>query len=296
MRVLVVGCGYVGMALGEVLVRQGLEVFGIRRSLEGTDVFEQLGIRCLAADVTSPETLARLPRSWDWVINTVSAGFQQFYRSVYVEGMRNLIEWLRFAPPQRFVYTSSTGVYGQTDGSSVTEESATEVATDTGRALVDAEQVLLQGAKDGQLPAVVLRVAGIYGPGRGYWLGQFLSGQAVIEGEGQRVLNMIHRDDVVGSIVAALARGRPGQIYNAVDNKPVTQLELFRWLSRTVGREMPPSVAATKRTDSKRTWTSKRVLNHKLRAELDYQFRYPTFREGIAAELQLQHRNLPERK
>src|SRR5437763_1737996 len=84
-------------------------------------------------------------------------------------------------------------------------------------------------------------IAGIYGPERGHLFKQYLQGEAVIEGKGQRVLNMIHRDDVIGAIVVALKSGRRGEIYNAVDDEPVTQMEFYQWLSTRLLRSLPPS-------------------------------------------------------
>ena len=78
---------------------------------------------------------------------------------------------------------------------------------------------------------MILRVAGIYGPDRGHWFKQFLKNEARIEGDGSRFLNMIHRDDVIGCIIAALKSGRPGEIYNAVDDEPVSQMNFFQWLA-----------------------------------------------------------------
>ncbi len=95
-----------------------------------------------------------------------------------------------------------------------------------------------------KFPAVILRVAGIYGPGRGYLLKQFLRGEARIEGDGSRFLNMIHRDDLIGVILAALERGAPGGIYNAADNEPVSQRQFFEWLAAELKRPLPPAVAA----------------------------------------------------
>ena len=118
---------------------------------------------------------------------------------------------------------------GQSDGSLVTETSPAQPATETGRVLVQTESVLLESARQRGLPAVVLRVAGIYGPDRGYWFKQYLNGTAVIEGKGERVLNMIHRDDVAGAVMAALQHGQPGEVYNAVDDEPVTQLGFFQF-------------------------------------------------------------------
>src|SRR5437870_10937123 len=211
MRVLIVGCGYVGLPLGTELVRQGHEVFGMRRSASSDAYLAAAGIKPLTGDITRPEALAKLPAIYDWVVNCVSSahGGVDDYLAVYLHGTRNLIEWLSPAPPQKFVYTSSTGVYGQTDGSWVEETSPTEPAADTAKVLVQTEKLLRESAP--KFPAVVLRVAGIYGPDRGYWLQQYLKNEAKLEGKGERILNMIHRDDLVGVNVAALKRGRPGE-------------------------------------------------------------------------------------
>ena len=285
MRVLIVGCGYVGLALGAELVRQGHAVFGLRRSPHAAAEMEAAGLRPLIADIAQPGQLAGLPADYDWVVNTVSAagGGVEEYRAAYLEGARCLIEWLSPRPPRKFVYTSSTGVYGQTDGSLVDEFSLTDPAAATARILVAAEGVFLTAAREQSFPAVVLRLAGIYGPGRGYWLRQFLHGEARIEGDGSRILNMIHRDDVVGAILAALRRGRPGECYNGVDNEPVSQLALFKWLVARHGGALPPAVPVNPASERKRGLTNKRVTNRKLRSELGYEFKYPTFREGLLA-------------
>jgi nucleoside-diphosphate-sugar epimerase len=284
-RILVVGCGYVGSRLAVKLAGDGHEVFGLSRSPTHEARLEAAGARLLLADITRPETLVPLPSNFDWVINCVSSasGGPAEYRRVYLEGTANLLEWLRMTPPARFLYTSSTGVYAQDDGSLVDESSPTDPDTETGRMLVATEQLLLKAAQRG-FPAIVLRLAGIYGPGRGYWLRQFLSGQAVMNGKGERYLNMIHVDDVVGAIVATTVKASSGSVYNVVDNEPVQQITLFEWLSKTLGREVPPYGEAGGAARG-RGATNKRVSNRKLTTELHYEFKYPTFREGYAAEL-----------
>ena len=209
MRVLIVGCGYVGLPLGVELVRQGHEVFGLRRSVAAEAELKRVGITPLLADITQPESLKNLPRDFDWVVNCTASGGADNYRSIYLEGNRNLIAWLGQSPPQKFIYTSSTSVYAQNDGSLVTEASPTEPDAATSKILVETEKFLL--ANDGSrgrsphqdFPAIVLRVAGIYGPARGHSFKQFLRGEARIEGDGARWLNMIHRDDLIGCIIAA---------------------------------------------------------------------------------------------
>jgi len=287
-RTLIIGCGYVGTALGAELARQGHEVFGVRRANENADELQNAGIKPLIADVTKPAELAALPGPFDWVVNCVSStrGGVEEYRAVYLEGTRNLIEWLAAAPPKKFVYTSSTSVYGQTDGSAVKESSPTEPASETSRVLVETEKLLLDAAQQKKIPAVILRVAGIYGPERGHLFLQYLKNEAKIAGKGERIINMIHRDDLVGVIIAALKNGRPGEIYNAVDDEPVAQIHFFRWLSETLGKWMPPFATEEENAERKRGLTNKKVQNRRLKMELGYQFKYPNFRKGYTAEIQ----------
>ena len=290
MRVLIIGSGYVGLPLGAELVRQGHEVFGLRRNRAADGELTTAGIKPLFADISKAGELAPLPREYDWAVNCVASGggTVEEYRRVYLEGMKNLLEWLaparrRDAGAPRFVYTSSTSVYGQNDGSMVDEKSATEPAAETACVLLEAEQALLTGARERNFPAMILRVAGIYGPERGQSFKQFLKGEARLDDGGGRILNMIHRDDVIGCIIAALEHGRAGEIYNAVDDEPVSQVDFFSWLAAATSRPMPP--AAENPAVRKRGATNKRVSNRKLKALLGYPFKYPTFREGYAAEL-----------
>ena len=284
MRCLIVGCGYVGLPLGTELVRLGHEVFGLRRS--AAPELNAAGIRPLLADITRPETLAALPREFDWVVHCVAAGGDaDNYRRVYRQGTREVLRWLAPSPPKKFVYTSSTSVYGQTDGSQVKESSPAEPLAETARVLVETEKILLDAFQQQRFPAVILRVAGIYGPDRGHWFKRFLRNEARMEGDGARFLNMIHRDDVVGCILAALKNGRAGEIYNAVDDEPVSQANFFLWLAATVGKYPPASAPQNPDEDRKRGVTNKRVLNRRLKMELGCQFKYPNFRQGYSAEI-----------
>lgn len=290
MRALIIGIGYVGFSLGRELVRQGHEVCGLRRRSPGTrDELEAAGIKALFADITHPEELVRLPRDFDWVVNCVASkgGGVQDYQRVYLQGMRNIIDWL--APVSRpntgaptVLYTSSTSVYGQNDGSVVNESSPTEPVADTSRVLLETEKALLDAGRERNFPAIILRVAGIYGPERGYWFKQFVDGKARMEGKGERILNMIHRDDVVACIIAGLERGQPGSIYNAVDDEPVSQFDLFSWLATFLDKPLPTTAPANVELTRKRGASNKKVLNQKLKTELRYLFKYPTFREGMS--------------
>jgi nucleoside-diphosphate-sugar epimerase len=165
----------------------------------------------------------------------------------------------------------------------VDETSRTEPAAETARVLLETERELLAASQQRNFTAMILRVAGIYGPGRGHSFQQFLKGEARIEGRGERILNMIHRDDVIGCIIAALERGQSGEIYNAVDDEPVSQLNFFSWLAETVGKPMPNFIFENLDAARKRGITNKKISNAKLKHQLGYRFKYPSFREGYTS-------------
>jgi nucleoside-diphosphate-sugar epimerase len=286
MRVLVIGCGYVGLPLAAELARAGHDVFGLRRTADDGELARS-AIKPLVADIAAPETLAGLPSGFDWVVNTVSSGkggVDEYHR-VYLDGTHHLIEWLGRAPLRKYVYTSSTSVYAQTDGAWVTEESPAEPQSETSRILVETERVLSDAAQKSGFPAVMLRVAGIYGPERGHLFQQYLRGEARLDGDGSRLLNMVHRDDVVRSVISALERGTPGQVYNVADDEPVTQREFFTWFSDQLHMPLPPTADSSAQSPRKRGLTNKRVSNRKLRLELGCELKYPTFRQGYSAEI-----------
>ncbi len=284
MRVLIIGCGYVGKPLGELLVRQGHRVSGLRRTGSEDADLRSKGIEPLRADITDLASLQQFPASYDAVVSLVSSskGGTEDYRSVYLEGTRNLLKWLGPAAPRIFVYTSSTSVYAQSDGSWVTEENRTEPDSPTSQILIETEREL-RAARDRGFPAVILRASGIYGPGRGHLFKQFLRGEATMRDEGRPWLNMIHVTDLaaaIGHLLSAPELGAP--VYNATDNEPVTQLDFFTWLSANL--KLPLPVSAPAEPARKRGLTNKRVSNALLRST-GFRFTYPTFREGYGAEM-----------
>lgn len=279
MRVLIAGCGYVGMSLGVRLVEAGHEVVGVRRSTTGAGELSALGIRPLALDLAEAKQLDRLGGRFDWVVNTVASphgGGVAEYERTYLVGTRNLLGWLAEHGCARYVYTSSTGVYGQDDGGWVVESSELAPEAETARVLVATEREVLSAGLGG----VVLRLAGIYGPGRSYWLRMMGSGEVRIPGDGKRWMNMVHRDDIVGAVLAVLERGLEGEVYNVCDNEPVQYGEFVTWLAGRMGLPVPPHVAEESGVRRKRGLTNKRVSNRKLREELGWEPRYPSYREG----------------
>jgi nucleoside-diphosphate-sugar epimerase len=283
MRILIIGCGYVGIPLGRSLASDGHEVFGLRRSSASDAELITAGIGPLHADITDLNQLQAITPLFDWVINLVSStrGGPEEYSAVYLEGTRNILTWLRPHPPLRFIYTSSTSVYAQDDGSVIEEGSLTAPTSQTSRILLETENELLQQK---WLPSFILRVAGIYGPGRGHLFKQFLRDEAVLRGDGDSYINMIHLDDLAAAIVhlLKLPASPTNQLFNIVDDEPVRQREFFEWLAGRLGKPMPPSVPPD--PARKRGLTNKRVSNAKLKAT-NFSLIYPTFREGYESEI-----------
>ncbi len=268
MRLLLMGHGYLGAAVARVFGGAGWEVLSF--SLSG-------GEGSLACDVADRAAVDNLP-SADFIVHCAASGRggAEAYQRVYVDGCRNLTGKFPGVP---FLFTSSTSVYSQTDGSVVTEESPTEPDRETGRLLLEAERITLAAG------GIVARLAGIYGPGRSVILRKFLSGQAVIEEDGRRYLNQIHRDDAARAILHLATSGVQKAVFNVSDSVPLTQIECYRSLSEIFDLPMPPS--GPRDLDRKRGWTHKRVSNAKLQAS-GWQPLFPCFidaAKGIAPTL-----------
>jgi nucleoside-diphosphate-sugar epimerase len=225
----------------------------------------------MAADIRQPYFARNLgSKSFSLVIHCASSGGggSESYEALFERGTRNVFAALEI---RHFLFISSTSVYGQTDGSLVDEFSVAEPQRATGKILRRTEDLVLSRG------GTVARLAGIYGPKRCVPLARLLAGNAVIEGEGERIMNSIYRDDAVSALLS-LATLEPGGIFNVSDNCPVSQLEWFRWASQRIGKPMPGF--GPRDFARKRAWTSKRVSNRKL-CGYGWQPAVPSFQEGI---------------
>ncbi len=271
-RVMIAGCGYVGTEAGRMLVEKGIDVFGLKRNPETLPAF----ITPVHGDLEQPETLDNLPADLDAVVISVSAGSfdEPAYRRIYVTGVKNLLEALDKPGfrPGRIIFTSSTGVYGQTDGQLVDESSPTRPSSFSGQVMLIAEQQVLNGP----FPACVLRLGGIYGPGRVRILEQIAESKARIPSAPVHT-NRIHRFDAARAIVHVLRLPQPDPVYNVVDEDPVEFGEMIRWLADKLGVPCPPEAGADETVRSR--GGNKRVFSGSLRGS-GFLFRYPTFREG----------------
>jgi nucleoside-diphosphate-sugar epimerase len=268
-RVAIFGFGFLGEALAREFSAAGWAV--TCASLSGT-------AGCIACDLGDPAAVRDVAQQaglTDFVVHCAASGRggADAYQRVYVEGIKNLLGAFPGVP---LLFTSSTSVYGQTDGSLVDESSPAIPDRQTSQLLLDAERLVLDAN------GIVARLSGIYGPGRSMILQKFLAGEAVIEEDGRRFLNQVHRDDIATAILH-LANHRndfPGTVFNITDSTPLSQLDCYSALSRQFSLPLPPS--GPRDLNRKRAWTHKRVANAKLLAT-GWQPRFPSFLDAAAA-------------
>ncbi|SFS01934.1 Nucleoside-diphosphate-sugar epimerase [Halomicrobium zhouii] len=290
MRVAILGCGYVGLELCRQLADRGHDVVGVRRSATGVEAVEDAGGVGVQADVTEPDSLESVPDA-DALVFAASSGGRgaEAAREIYVEGLRTTIDHFgaRDGAPDRLVYTSSTGVYGDHDGDWVDEETPLDPTTEKTRVLAEAERVAREGAAEWGIDGTVARYAGLYGPDR-YRLDRYLDGP-VTEG----YLNMVHRDDAAGAVRYLLTEDLArDDVVLVVDDEPVEKWAFADWLADECGVDRPPKrTKAARLADGdlsdaarRRIETSKRCSNERLR-DLGYEYRFPTFREGYRAAI-----------
>jgi len=272
-RILIAGCGYVGEATGDLFHSAGWNVEGWVHSKESAARLLVKPYAIQVIDVSRPGEVGKYAGSFDAVIHCASSrgGDAEAYRQIYLNGAGHLLE--RF-PKAKILFTSSTSVYAQRDGSWVTEESETKPLGETSRILLEVENLILE--KGG----TVARLAGIYGPGRSALLTKFLNGTATIDPNNDRFVNQVHRDDIASALFLLLNREAvtSGQIYNVADDQPLLQSACYGWLAQRLNRPLPPIRKSEQ--PRKRGATNKRVSNAKLR-RLGWTSQYPTFSDAM---------------
>lgn len=266
MKLLLIGNGYLGQAVSREFRENGWDVFAV--SLSGgdgsvpSDVGDRMSVKALKKHVFP-----------DFIVHCAASGRggAEAYQHVYVDGCANLTQSFPGTP---LLFTSSTSVYAQTDGSVVTEEGPAIPDRETGSLLLAAEAVTLGAG------GIVTRLSGIYGPGRSVILKKFLSGDAVIEEDGRRFLNQIHRDDAARAIFQLATSSVSGEVFNVSDSTPLSQLGCYENLAEMFGLPLPPS--GPRDLDRKRGWTHKQVSNAKLQA-IGWQPNFPSFTDAARA-------------
>jgi nucleoside-diphosphate-sugar epimerase len=277
MTTLIVGCGYLGRRVARRLIGAGEPVIGTTRSAAWAASLAALGVEPLVIDVL--DVSISQPPSFDRLVYCV--GFDRSggasMRSVYVDGLTRFLARID-RPITKFVYASSTGVYGQDDGSWVSEDAPTEPRHESGRVCLDAEAVARERG------ASVVRLAGLYGPGRIVRRAAILAGEPII-GDPDKVINLIQIDDAAAVVVAALDRGESGRITNVADDRPVSRRELYTLTASLLGAEPPVFLAPATDAAPAREEANRRIANQRMKQELGVVLAYPDVTTGLPASV-----------
>lgn len=270
-HVLLAGCGDVGTALGQRLVERGWHATGVRRRPDQLPA----EISPVALDLTNPGTAALPPT--DAVVITLTADGRDVaaYERTYLGALRGLHRALSSegSAPQRMVLVSSTGVLGGGDGEIVTEATPPSPARDTARVLLAAEELAAE-----LFPGVIIvRPAGIYGPGRASLIDRVRRGEALTH---NRMTNRIHRDDLVTVLQTVLESPEPPALVHAVDTEPAVLGDVATHIAGLLGVPVPADSSSSADNAPRG-----KVLDSSLMQEFVGALRYPTYREGYAALL-----------
>lgn len=277
--VLVVGCGDVGGRLAVQLLAEGWQASGLRRNVAALPA----GVEAVAGDLESGERPAAWPTvAPDYLVYCVAASQhdEAGYRSAYVEGLRNVLGWLKDAgqQPKRLLFVSSSSVWAQQDGEWIDETAPTEPQGYSGKVMLEAEQLALASG----IPASIVRLTGIYGPGREWLLSQVRQGYRVAE-EPPLYGNRIHAEDAAGLLACLLKADAAGRklddIYIGVDDSPAPLAEVVAWLREYMGVTEWSDQERVRRTGSKR------CRNDRAKA-IGWVPQYPSYKEGYAAILE----------
>jgi len=282
---LIIGSGYVGSYAAECFYKQKKQVAGISRTAEGGKNLRRLGIRHLCCDITKPEHLNGFP-SAKYVLIATSPHERSLetYESIYRKGVQNILSRMETGPaPERLIYLSSTGVFGNRAGEWVNEATTVNPDSERSAILLAAETAVLNSKID----SVVFRLGGIYGPSRNR-LRAFQDENWPREDEQDGFLNLMHREDIMLALPFLFEKAEPNQVYHGVDDFPFLKSELCDWLSAELSRR------PKHRIQKASSLTGKRCRNDKLKA-LGMKLTYPSFREGyqdlIKSECPSSHRN-----
>ncbi len=273
MNLLVVGSGDLGTELGLRAAAAGHRVHALRRRAE----LVPAPLLPIAAEL--PHARPAVPDDIEVVAITIAADGRDeaAYRRAYLDVPRQVLDALQAAgaPLRRVLFTSSTAVYGVEDGSEVDEDTPTEPSRPTGAVLVEAEEALWARP----VPAVSLRLGGVYGPGRDRLLRRLRAGEAV-RPEPDVHTNRIHRDDAAAALLhLATLPAQPAACYLGVDDRPALLGEVLTFLAAELGVPQPPRGPVTRSRGG-----DKRCVNARLRAT-GWTPVYPTYREGYRAVL-----------
>lgn len=284
--IFIVGCGDIGRRTARLWQAEGATVSALARTAQSAAVLHDAAIVPVHGDLDQAQTLQAL-RLDEAIVYYLAPPSE---RGDDDSRMRNFLGAITGQRPARLVYMSTTGVYGDCQGAWIREDQPLKPENARSRRRVDAEQaVMAWGAAHG-VAVVILRVAGIYGPGR-LPVERLRRGEPVVRAEEAPPSNRIHADDLAAVCVAAAKRGASGEVYNVADGHPTSMTEYFNRVADLLGLPPPPAIswaeAQQRLSPAMLSFLaeSKRIDNRKLREKLGVTLRYPTLAHGLPASL-----------
>jgi len=276
MHVLVAGCGWLGAEVAARLLARGDRVTGIRSTEAGAAALRGLGLEALALDLAEPAAADRIPPvTAILALQAARGGDEAAYRRAYLLANATLLRAARRLALTALVHTGSTGVFAQRDGSEVDETTPPAPGSRTGDVLAEAERLWLGAARDG-LPVRLVRLSGLYGPGRAGVIERVRTGALALGPGDAAWMNFCHRDDAAAAVLAALDRGRDGAVYHATDARPLRRREVVLQIAARLG--IPPP----ERADGPAAGApDRRILGARTRVELGLELRWPTLAAGL---------------
>jgi nucleoside-diphosphate-sugar epimerase len=267
-RLLIAGCGDLGIRLARRLNTEEWSVHGLRRNTQALPA----SIHPVRADLLDPSSLKGVAEHWDAVVYqaTPDERTPEAYRNAYVRGLDNLSSQ---CTTNRLVFVSSTAVFGQARGEWVDERSSTQPDAFSGQTLLEAEAVATRAS------GVTVRFSGIYGPGRDFLIRSLRSGRAQCRAVPPQWTNRIHSEDCAGVLAHLLELENPADVYCASDSRPAPRCEVLDWLARQLDLPRPVREVLDCDENGEEIDQGKRVCNHRL-LESGFEFQYPDYITG----------------
>ena len=291
-RLVIFGCGYVGSSLARTALAAGAQVEAVTRNTEKAAALRAEGLTSVVtAELASADWHRQIAPGADFVVNCVSASAPgiEGYRQSYVAGQKSILVWAQTGqiPVGTLIYTSSTSVYPQGDGAVVDELADSGGGTPTGAIIRESEIILERASALACRRWFILRLAGIYGPGRHHLLDQLRAGATALSGSGGPHLNLIYRDDIVSAIMAGLVAPAVfgNETFNVTDGHPAPRAEVGSWLAAQVG-VASPVFDGTSGTRRGGVPTPDRLISSKkIQEMLGWQPQFPDYQVGYRAIL-----------
>ena len=281
--VLIVGCGDIGLRVARILQTSSCEVAGLTRAAKGAERLRRVKVEPVIGDLDDAESLAELPTGGKLVFylapppggGPVDRRMRNFCAAVGGEKV-----------PGKVVYMSTSGVYGDCGGARVTEETPVNPQTSRAQRRVDAETTLLEWGRANKVPVVILRVTGIYGPGR-LPLARLQQGHPVLNEKESPPTNRIHADDLAAVCVAVAEKAADGEIFNVSDGQSGTMTGYFNAIADLLELPRPQQVSMAEANQVMTPMMlsylkeSRRMDNRKMIEQLGVVLQYPDLESGL---------------